>query len=52
MNIKPAAAVTPERDELLWRHIVARQSERHDKTLAMQRIEQLAAIGMVIGAPD
>src|ERR1700747_2589322 len=26
MNIEPAAAVTPERDELLWRHIVARRS--------------------------
>ena len=52
MNIKPAAAVTPERNELLRCHVVPRQSERHDKTLAMQRIEQLAAIGMVIGAPD
>jgi len=52
MNIKPAAAVTPERDELLWCHIVPRQGERHDETLVMQRIEQLAAIGMVIGAPD
>src|SRR5206468_3476739 len=52
MDIKSAAAVTPERDELLWCHIVARQCERHDKTLAMQRIEQLAAIRMVIGAPD
>src|SRR5438045_3125323 len=52
MNIKPAAAVTPERDELLRCHIVPRQCERHDETLAMQRIEQLPAIGMVIGAPD
>ena len=45
MNIKPAAAVAPERDELVWCHIVPRQGERHDKTLAMQRIEQLAAVG-------
>src|SRR6202023_3314294 len=52
MNIKTAAAVTPERNELLRCHVVPRQSERHDKTLAMQRIEQLTAIGMVIGAPD
>src|ERR1700738_385555 len=52
MNIKPAAAVTPERNELIRCHVVPRQSERHDKTLAMQRIEQLAAIGMVIGTPD
>ena len=52
MDVEPAAAVTPERDELLRCHIVPRQGERHDETLAMQRIEQLAAIGMVIGAPD
>src|SRR5437763_15826253 len=38
MNIEPAAAVTPERDELLWCHIVPRQGERHDETLVMQRI--------------
>src|SRR3954470_20791575 len=52
MNIEPPAAVTPERDELVWCHIVPRQGERHDETLAMQRIEHLAAVGMVIGAPD
>src|ERR1700719_30637 len=52
MDIKPATAVTPERDEPLRCHIVPRQCERHDKTLAVQRIEELAAIGMVIGAPD
>src|SRR5690348_2675833 len=46
MDIEPAAAITPERNELLWPHIVPRQGERHDKTLAMQRIEQLTAVGM------
>ena len=42
MDIKAAAALTPERDELLWRHIVPRQCEWHDKTLAMQRIEAVS----------
>jgi hypothetical protein len=32
MYIKSAAAVTPETNELLWRHIVTRQGERHDET--------------------
>src|SRR5271155_5280319 len=39
MYIKATTAVTPERDKLLWRHIVPRQGERHDETLAVQRIE-------------
>src|SRR5271154_783713 len=52
MDVEPAAPVTPEGDELVRRHIVPRQCERHDETLAMQRVEQLATIGMVIGAPD
>src|SRR5271165_536504 len=52
MDIEPAAAVTPERDEPFRCHIVPRHGKRHDETLAMQRIEQLASIWMIIGAPD
>ncbi len=54
MDIEPAAAAAPERDEPLplRRHTVPRQGERHDETLAVQRIEQLAAVGVIIGAPD
>jgi len=51
IDVEPTAAVTPERDESLRGHIIARHRERHDETFAMQRTEQLAAIGVIIGAP-
>src|SRR5215469_8680793 len=51
MDVETAAAVTPESDELLGCHIVAGQRQRHHKTLAMQRVEKLTAVGMVIGTP-
>src|SRR5262249_2636473 len=52
MDVKPAATVTPEHDEPFRRHVVARQRQRHDKALAMHRVEQLSTVRMVIGAPD
>jgi hypothetical protein len=52
MNVEATAAVAPERDELFRCHVIARQGQRNDKALFMKRIEQLAAVGMVIGAPD
>ena len=47
MEVEPAAAITPKRDEPLRCHVVARQGERHDEALAVQRTEELAAIGMI-----
>ena len=52
MDIEPTAPVAPKRPEILRFHIVPRQCQRHDKTLAVQRIKQLAAIGVIIGPPD
>src|SRR6516162_3681036 len=51
MNIESAAPVAPKCPEMLWSHIVARQCQRHDETLTVQRIKQLAAIGVIIGPP-
>src|SRR6516162_1717769 len=52
MNIESAAPVAPKCPEMLRSHIVARQCQRHDETLTVQRIKQLAAIGVIIGPPD
>jgi len=52
MDVEPSAAVTPETGEPLRSHIIPRQGKRHGETLAVQRPEQLTAIGVIIGAPD
>src|SRR5215469_8202595 len=52
MDVEAPAAVTPEAGELLRRHVIARQRQGHQEALAVQGIEQLPAIGMVIGPPD
>jgi len=52
MDVETAAPVAIKRDKLFRPYLVARQRQRHDKTLAMQRIKHLAAVGVVIGAPD
>ncbi len=45
MDVEPSAAVTPETGKPLRSHIIPRQGKRHGETLAVQRPEQLTAIG-------
>src|SRR6516162_440799 len=52
MDIEPALAVAPEGGELVGRYIVSRERERHHKALAMQRVEELTAVGMIVRPPD
>lgn len=52
MNVEAIAAIATEGDELLRRHVVPWKGQRDHETLAMRRIEQLAAIRMIVGAPD
>jgi hypothetical protein len=52
MDVEPTAPVAPKCPEMLRSHIVPRQCQRHDKTLTVQRVKQLAAIGVIIGSPD
>ena len=52
MDIVAAAAVALEGDELLRRHMVARQGKRNDEALSVQRVKKLTAIEVVIGAPN
>src|SRR5215469_636414 len=52
MDIETGAPVAPEADELLRRHIVAGQRQRHEEALAVKRVEELPAIGMVVRPPD
>src|ERR1700730_16971516 len=52
VDVEPATAVAPKGHELLRTDVVSRQGERHDKALAIQRIKELAAIRVIVGAPD
>src|SRR6516162_1903871 len=52
VQVERAAAIAPEADELLRRDIVTRQCQRHYEALALERIEELAAVGMIVGTPD
>src|SRR5215831_17911265 len=52
VEIERAATVAPEGNEFLRRHIITGQGERNDEALAPEGMEQLAAVGVVIGAPD
>jgi hypothetical protein len=52
MEIEATTAVAPEGDELIRHHIVPGQSERYHETMAVKRIEKLAAVRVIIGAPD
>src|SRR5260370_42669081 len=52
MDIESTAAVAPEADEPLRAHIVARERQRHQEGRAAQGIEELAAVGVITGAPD
>ncbi len=52
MDGEAARPVALECRKTLRPHVVARQRQRHDITLAVQRIEQLATVGVIICAPD
>src|SRR6516165_8911803 len=48
MDVEPALAVAPEAGEFVGGDIVSRERERHHKALATQRIEELAAVGVIV----
>ena len=52
MDVDAEAAVRPEGDEALRLEIVAGQRHRHDEGLAVDRPEELAAVGMVVAMPQ
>src|SRR5450432_1414347 len=52
MYVEPAAPVAPEGHELIRGYLITRQRQWHDEALAVDRIEELASIGVVVGAPD
>ena len=52
VDVEAAAAVAPEGDEPLRRHVVAGQRQGNDEGLPLQGIEQLPAIGVIVGPPD
>ena len=52
MQIKTPAAVAPKSDEVIRRYIVSGKGERYNETLAVERVKELASVGMVVGAPN
>ena len=52
MDVDAEAAVGPQGDEGLGLEIVAGLGHRHDERLAVERPEQLAAVGMVVAMPQ
>ena len=52
MDIEAAAPVAAKGGEGPRRHVIAGQGQRDDKALAVQGIEQLAAVRVIVGAPD
>src|SRR5262249_30519269 len=52
MHVEPGAAVEPEGPEVLGLHVVAGQRHRHDERLALEREEELAAVGVVVRVPE
>src|ERR1700688_305798 len=52
MEVQAAAAVAPESDEFFRRDIIARQRQRHHETPALERIKELAAVRVIVRAPD
>ena len=52
VDVEPAASVEAEADEMLRADVVARQRQRHQEGLAVQREEQLAAVRVVVGVPQ
>src|SRR3984893_9395473 len=52
MQIKAAATVAEEGDESIRRDVVAWQCKRYHEPLAVERVEELAAVGVIVGTPD
>src|ERR1700693_266942 len=52
MNVEALVAIAPERHEILRPRIVSRECKRHQKALTVHWIEELAAVGMIVGAAD
>ena len=52
MDVDAEAAVRPEGDEVPGPEVVAGQRHRHDEGLAVERPEELAAVGMVVAMPQ
>src|ERR1700688_4316753 len=52
MEVQAASAFAPESDEFFRRDVIARQRQRHHETLPLERIEELAAIRVIVRAPD
>src|SRR5579862_6424190 len=52
VDIKTTLAGTIERDEIPRRHRITRQRQGHEEALAIEGVEQLPAIWMIVRAPD
>ena len=52
MDVDAEAAVGPQRDEVFGLQVVARPGDGHDERLAVEREEELAAVGMVVAMPQ
>src|ERR1700694_3908828 len=52
MKIEALASVAPESDELFRRDVIARQRERNYEALPFERIKKLAAVRVIVRAPD
>src|SRR6266404_602769 len=52
MDVDAEAAVGPEGEKILGLQVVARPGHRHDEGLAVERPEELAAVGMVVAMPQ
>ena len=52
VDVQSMAAVKAKTDEILGSNIVARQCEGHHEWPTLQREEQLAPVGVVIGMPQ
>src|SRR5215469_1192397 len=52
MDVEAALAVAPKAGEFVRCDIVSRERERHHKALAIQRVEELAAVRMIVRSPD
>ncbi len=52
VQIQATRAVAVESHEALRRDVIPRQGERHDETAAVERVEQLPAVGVIVGTPN
>src|SRR5882724_2351097 len=52
MQVQAAATFAPESQKLFGCYIVSRQRQRNDETLPVERIEELAAVRVIVRTPD